>query len=99
MADPECKTNIRAQRSFASVAQLGSWLELIRSAAAGTDNDFSLLASASRGYLVDVCWHDVSVYAVALAIGVVVRRLFIFRTSFQRARATCGLCCCHGPSS
>ena len=29
MADPECKTNIRAQRSFASVAQLGSWLELI----------------------------------------------------------------------
>ena len=69
MADPECKTNIRAQRSFASVAQLGSWLELIRSAAAGTDNDFSLLASASRGYLVDVCWHDVSVYAVALAIG------------------------------
>ena len=84
MADPECKTNIRAQRSFASVAQLGSWLELIRSAAAGTDNDFSLLASASRGYLVDVCWHDVSVYAVALAILLVVRRLFIFRTSFQR---------------
>ena len=29
MADPECKTNVRAQRSFASVAQLGSWLELI----------------------------------------------------------------------
>ena len=28
MADPKCKTNIRAQRSFASVAQLGSWLEL-----------------------------------------------------------------------
>ena len=32
MADPECKTNIRAQRSFASVTQLGSWLELITGA-------------------------------------------------------------------
>ena len=32
MADPECKTNIRAQRSFASVAQLGSWLELMTGA-------------------------------------------------------------------
>ena len=28
MADPKCKTNIRDQRSFASVVQLGSWLEL-----------------------------------------------------------------------
>ena len=28
MADPECKTNLRAQRSFAQVSQLGSWLEL-----------------------------------------------------------------------
>ena len=33
-----CKTNIRAQRSFASVAQLGSWLELITSAA-GLDGE------------------------------------------------------------
>ena len=38
MADPECKTNVRAQRSFASVAQLGSWLELITSAA-GLDGE------------------------------------------------------------
>ena len=33
MADPECKTNIRAQRSFASVTQLGSWMELMTGAA------------------------------------------------------------------
>jgi len=33
MADPECKTNLRAQRSFAQVSQLGSWLELMASAA------------------------------------------------------------------
>ena len=35
MADPECKTNVRAQRSFASVAQLGSRvaLELMTGAA------------------------------------------------------------------
>merc|ERR1711956_68249 len=33
MADPECKTNLRAQRGFAEVAQLGSWLELMTSAA------------------------------------------------------------------
>ena len=44
----------------------------------GTDDDFSLLASACRGHLVGVCLHDVSVYAVALAVVVVVRRLFIF---------------------
>ena len=28
MADPECKTNLRAQRSFAQVSQLGSWQPL-----------------------------------------------------------------------
>ena len=33
MADPECKTNLRAQRSFTQVTQLGSWLELMVSAA------------------------------------------------------------------
>ena len=33
MADPECKTNLRAQRSFGQVTQLGSWLELMASAA------------------------------------------------------------------
>ena len=38
MADPECKTNVRAQRSFASVAQLGSWLELM-TGAAGLDGE------------------------------------------------------------
>ena len=38
MADPECKTNIRAQRSFASVTQLGSWLELMTEAA-GLDGE------------------------------------------------------------
>ena len=32
-ADPECKTNLRAQRSFAQVSQMGSWLELMASAA------------------------------------------------------------------
>ena len=40
----------------------------------GTDDDFSLLASACRGHLMGVCLHDVSVYAVALAVVVVVRR-------------------------
>jgi len=38
MADPECKTNLRAQRGFAQVAQLGSWLELMTSAA-GIDGE------------------------------------------------------------
>ena len=38
MADPECKTNLRAQRSFAQVSQLGSWLELMASAA-GLDGE------------------------------------------------------------
>ena len=38
MADPECKTNLRAQRGFAQVAQLGSWLELMTSAA-GLDGE------------------------------------------------------------
>ena len=43
----------------------------------GTDDDFSLLASACRGHLVGVCLHGVSVDTVALAVVVVVRRLFI----------------------
>ena len=38
MADPECKTNLRAQRSFAQVTQLGSWLELMVGAA-GLDGE------------------------------------------------------------
>ena len=39
MAEPECKTNIRAQRSFASVAhELGLWRELMTSAA-GLDGE------------------------------------------------------------
>ena len=46
MADPECKTNVRAQRSFASVAQLGSWLELITSAA-GLDGERCGVTTAS----------------------------------------------------
>ena len=44
----------------------------------GTGADFSLLASACRGHLVGVCLHGVSVHTVALAVVVVVRRLFIF---------------------
>ena len=36
---PSCKTNIRAQRSFASVAQLGSWLELMTGAAGLATHD------------------------------------------------------------
>ena len=47
MADPECKTNIRAQRSFASVAQLGSWLELMTSAA-GLDGEVRGVKAALR---------------------------------------------------
>jgi hypothetical protein len=35
MADPECKTNLRAQRSFAQASQLGVWLELMASASGG----------------------------------------------------------------
>ena len=35
MADPECKTNLRAQRSFAQVTQLSSWLELMETSATG----------------------------------------------------------------
>ena len=44
----------------------------------GTGVDFSLLASACRGHFVGVCLHGVSVDTVALAVVVVVRRLFIF---------------------
>ena len=44
----------------------------------GTGVDFSLLASACRGHLVGVCLHGVGVHTVALAVVVVVRRLFIF---------------------
>ena len=60
----------------------------------GAGGDLSQLASACRGHLVGVCLHDLSVHAVALAVVVVVRRLFIFFqwvTSCyhrQRTRAT-----------
>ena len=33
MADPECKINIRAQRSFAQVVNLAAWLQLLTEAA------------------------------------------------------------------
>ena len=50
----------------------------------GTGVDFSRLASACRGHFVGVCLHGVSVDTVALAVVVVVRRLFIFVESLQR---------------
>ena len=54
----------------------------------GTDDDFSLLASACRGHLVGVCLHGVSVDTVALAVAVVVHRLFIHRRPAKRRGAT-----------
>ena len=51
----------------------------------GTGVDFSLLASACRGHFVGVCLHGVSVDTVALAVLVVVRRLFIIRSCGRRS--------------
>ena len=47
MADPECKTNLRAQRSFASVVHLAAWLELLTEAA-GLDGGGVALRECSR---------------------------------------------------
>ena len=66
----------------------------------GTGVDFSRLASACRGHFVGVCLHGASVDTVALAVVVVVRRLFIFRGDArlsargdaERVRAS-GTCC------
>ena len=47
MADPECKTNIRAQRSFASVVHLASWLRLMTEAG-GLEGEGEALRECSR---------------------------------------------------
>ena len=47
MADLECMTNARAQRSFAQVVHLGSWLEQMGEAA-GLDGDGVVLRECSR---------------------------------------------------
>ena len=54
----------------------------------GTDDDFSLLASACRGHLVGVCLHGVSVHAVALAVVVLVLRLFMPIQLCRRVQVT-----------
>ena len=47
MSDPECKVNLRAQRNFASVGQLASWLQLL-TAAAGLGGAGVALRECSR---------------------------------------------------
>jgi len=61
----------------------------------GTGVDFSRLASACRGHFVGVCLHGVSVDTVALAVVVVVRRLFFFAVGVhgvQRSHLTLQYC-------